>query len=137
MSTTSQFVRRKVARLIHVSDAQFRKGGITQRATVHGVVYRGTRQELIASGIAYPAMFESLAKSWAFKGYTDVGADFTLYKQDGAYLLEIEVCVHAASDGADKIHTKKFRAKEPWLLHGAAVEATVSEALQRMRRPRS
>jgi hypothetical protein len=95
--------------------------------------FEGTREQLLAAGVADAAMFSNLGKTGVRTDSDDFGTKWTMQRR-AAERFELTLRTNYC-DGAQDMDSKSFRALKGWREHGAAVDAEVADALERMRRP--
>ena len=91
----------------------------------------GTREQLLAAGVATADMFEHLGKSGTRTANAEYG-NWTMQRR-AAGRFELTIRAREA-DSAEHIGTRRFQALKYWQEHASAVDAEVADALQRIRR---
>jgi hypothetical protein len=88
----------------------------------------GTREQLLAAGVATPDMFASRGKTGMRTACDEYGNQWTIQRRArGRFKLTLRTFY---GDGAEEIDGKYFRSLVGWREHGAAVEAEVAKALE-------
>lgn len=96
------------------------------------VEFAGTQAELIATGIATPDMFENLGKSGQKTAETSFGDHYKVRRRaKGRYELDLSLRPELCDLSDPRVQSTLW-----WQKHAVAVDDEVTQALNRMRRPR-
>jgi hypothetical protein len=96
--------------------------------------FSGTREQLLAAGVATEDMFLKFGKSGVRSATNEYGDYWTIQRRaKGRFELAIRT---SNQDAADDMESKSFLRCLAWREHGDAVQAEVAQAMERKRRTR-